>query len=77
MFQEMRLSGILHKVSMMNPTSVPAEVVLEMATIRGAKALGLEEDIASLEQGKKADFVVIDMRAVHLQPWHNPVSEVV
>jgi len=77
MLQEMRLAGILHKVSTMNPTSVPAEAVLEMATIRGAKALGLENDIGSLERGKKADFAVIDMRAVHLQPWHNPVSAVV
>ncbi|KAK4549819.1 hypothetical protein LTR36_005120 [Oleoguttula mirabilis] len=77
MLQETRLAGILHKVSTMNPTSVPAETVLELATINGAKALGQADSIGSLEVGKKADFVVIDMRAVHLQPWHNPVSAVV
>ena len=77
MLQEMRLGGILHKVTTMDPTAVPAETVLELATINGAKALGLGEDIGSLEPGKKADFVVIDMRAVHLQPWFNPVSAVV
>ncbi|KAK0256118.1 hypothetical protein B0A54_01056 [Friedmanniomyces endolithicus] len=77
MLQEQRLAGILHKVSTMNPTSVPAETVMELATINGAKALGLADSIGSLEVGKKADFVVLDMRAPHLQPWHNPVSAVV
>ncbi|KAF7186793.1 hypothetical protein HII31_11890 [Pseudocercospora fuligena] len=77
MLQEMRLGGILHKVTHMDPTLVPAETVLEAATINGAKALGLAEEIGSLEIGKKADFVVLDMRAVHLQPWFNPVSAVV
>jgi cytosine/adenosine deaminase-related metal-dependent hydrolase len=77
MLQEMRLAGILHKVSTMDPTSVPAETVLELATINGARALGLADNIGSLEVDKKADFVVLDMRAVHLQPWHNPVSAVV
>ena len=77
LLQEMKLAGILHKVASMDPTSVPAETVLELATINGAKALGLESNIGSLEVGKKADFAVIDMRAVHLQPWHSAVSAVV
>lgn len=77
MLQEMRLAGILHKVTRMDPTSVPAETVLETATINGAKALGLADSIGSIEKGKKADFVVLNMRAVPLQPWFNPVSAVV
>ncbi|KAK3112660.1 hypothetical protein LTR53_010830 [Teratosphaeriaceae sp. CCFEE 6253] len=77
MIQETRLAGMLHKVSTMDPTSVPAETVMELATINGAKALGLASSIGSLEVGKKADFVVLDMRQPHLQPWHNPVSAVV
>lgn len=77
MLQEMRLAGIIHKVTSMDPTAVPAETILELATINGAKALGLADSIGSLEVGKKADFVAIDMRAVHLQPWFNPVSAVV
>lgn len=77
MLQEMRLAGILHKVSTMDPTAVPAETVLELATINGAKALGLEAEIGSLEVGKKADFAVVDMRRCHLQPWHSPVSALV
>lgn len=77
MLQEMRLAGVLHKVARMDPTAVPAETVLETATINGAKALGLDAEVGSLEKGKKADLVVLDMRAVHLQPWFNPVSAVV
>lgn len=77
LLQEMKLAGIIHKAISYDPTIISAEQVLEMATINGAKALGLEKDIGSLEVGKKADFVVIDTRKVHLQPWFNPVSTVV
>jgi len=74
---EMKLAGIIHKANSYDPTLVPAEQVLEMATINGAKALGLDSMIGSLEVGKRADFIAIDMRAVHLQPYYSPVSAVV
>lgn len=77
LLQEMKLAGIIHKSISYEPTAVPAEDVLEMATIRGAKAVGLEDRIGSLEVGKRADFVAIDMRKIHSQPWFNPVSAVV
>ena len=77
LLQEMKLAGIIHKAISYDPTLVPAETVLEMATINGAKALGLEKEIGSLEVGKKADFAAIDMRKVSLQPWYSPVSAVV
>ncbi|KAE8378652.1 hypothetical protein BDV26DRAFT_261293 [Aspergillus bertholletiae] len=77
LLQEMKLAGIIHKSISYDPTAVPAESVLEMATINGARALGLEDHIGSLEIGKKADFVAIDTRRIHLQPWFNPVSAVV
>lgn len=77
MFQEMKLAGIIHKAVSYDPTLVPAEEVLEMATINGAKALGLENDIGSLIVGKKADFVAIDARSVRMQPWFSAVSAVV
>ncbi len=77
LLQEMKLAAIIHKSISFDPTAVPAEDVLEMATINGAKALGLADQIGSLEIGKKADFVAIDMRKIHLQPWFNPVSAVV
>jgi cytosine/adenosine deaminase-related metal-dependent hydrolase len=77
LLQEMKLAAIIHKGATQDPTVVPAESVLEMATINGAKALGLDDKIGSLNIGKKADFVAIDMRKIHLQPWFNPVSAVV
>ncbi|KAI9730723.1 MAG: hypothetical protein M1834_005692 [Cirrosporium novae-zelandiae] len=77
LLQEMKLAGIIHKAKSYNPTMVPAETVLEMATINGAKALGLSDSIGSLEIGKRADFVAIDMRRVHLQPYFSPVSAIV
>ena len=60
MFQEMHLAGILHKGVNNDASLIPAETALEMATINGAKALGLEDQIGSLEVGKKADFVVVN-----------------
>ena len=77
LLQEMKLAAIIHKAVSYDPTIIRAEQVLEMATINGAKALGLDDQIGSLEIGKKADFVAIDMRKVHLQPWFSPVSAVV
>lgn len=77
LFQEMKLAGIIHKAVSFNPTLVSAESVLEMGTINGAKALGLDKEIGSLEIGKKADFVGLDMRKVGLQPYYSPVSAVV
>ena len=77
LLQEMKLAAIIHKAKSYDPTIISAEQVLEMATINGAKALGLQDSIGSLEIGKKADFVAIDMRRVHLQPYFSPVSAVV
>lgn len=77
LLQEMKLAAIIHKSISYEPTTVPAESVLEMATINGAKALGLDDRTGSLEVGKKADFVAIDARGIHCQPWFDPVSAVV
>ncbi|EPS45598.1 hypothetical protein H072_414 [Dactylellina haptotyla CBS 200.50] len=77
LLQEMKLAAIIHKATHYDPTVVPAETVMEMATINGAKALGLEKDIGSLEVGKKADFVVIDLRQLHLTPSFDPISTIV
>lgn len=77
LMQEMKFAAIIHKAVSFDPTVIPAENVLEMATINGAKALGLEDSIGSLEVGKKADFVAIDVRNIRLQPIFSPVSAVV
>ncbi|KAL4891837.1 hypothetical protein BDV59DRAFT_181057 [Aspergillus ambiguus] len=73
MLQEMHLVAILHKGICHDATVVPATTALEMATINGAKALGLEDQIGSLEVGKKADLVVLDpygRGGLSAAPWH-------
>lgn len=69
MFREMHLAGILHKGANLDAKLVGAETVLEMATINGARALGLEKDVGSLEVGKKADFVVVSPKGLYSAPW--------
>lgn len=69
MIQEMRVAALVHKGSRKDAGAITAEEVLTMATINGAKALGLEQEIGSLEVGKKADFVVIDPSSLHCAPF--------
>lgn len=69
MFREMHLAGILHKGANLDAGLVGAETVLEMATINGARALGLEKEVGSLEVGKKADFVVVHPKGLRSAPW--------
>src|SRR5256884_5776672 len=77
LIREMKLAAIIHKAVTNDPLIVPAETVLEMATINGARALGLEQEIGSLEAGKKADLVVVDLNRLHIVPSMNPVSTLV
>ncbi|HKD41611.1 MAG TPA: 5'-deoxyadenosine deaminase [Myxococcaceae bacterium] len=66
-FTEMRLAALIHKPRA-GAASMPPARVLEMATLGGAKALGLEEEIGSIEPGKRADLTVVDLSAVHTGP---------
>jgi cytosine/adenosine deaminase-related metal-dependent hydrolase len=77
MIHDMRWASALHKVNHLEPTLTPCEVVLEMATINGARAMGLEQEIGSIEVGKRADFVAVDMDKPHLVPVSDPVSAIV
>ena len=72
MFFEMDMCAKLHKVKDLDAAALPAAMVLEMATIGGARVLGLEKEIGSLEPGKKADIILIDCRQPHLQPFYHP-----
>ncbi len=77
MFDAMRLAAIVHKGRTLDPLAVPAESVIEMATINGAKAIGLDSEIGSLEVGKKADIITVDTLNSRIMPNVNPVSAVV
>ncbi len=74
MFAEMDAAAKLHKVKTMDPTAADAHTLLKMATIDGARALGLDTHIGSLEPGKKADIIIIDTHKPHLTPMYNPPS---
>ncbi|CAK7245818.1 MAG: hypothetical protein STHCBS139747_007418 [Sporothrix thermara] len=69
MIQEMRVAALVHRGVRHDATAITAEQVLAMATIHGARALGLETEVGSLEVGKKADLVVIDTSGLHCAPF--------
>jgi 5-methylthioadenosine/S-adenosylhomocysteine deaminase len=74
LFEEMHLAALLQKWLRRDPEALPARQVLRMATIDGAKALGLDSQIGSLEVGKQADVVAVDAAQPHLAPRHDPVA---
>lgn len=77
MFEAMRFAALLHKVKTGDPRAVPATTALEMATINGARALGLESQIGSLEVGKRADLIVVSTASARMTPIYNPISHLV
>ncbi len=77
LFGEMATAAKLHKVASGDPTALDAATVLRLATIDGARAIGLADRIGSLEIGKQADIIVLDTRAPHLTPLYHPESHIV
>jgi cytosine/adenosine deaminase-related metal-dependent hydrolase len=77
MIREMKTASLGQKARLLDPLAADAESVLEMATVNGAKALGMEKEIGSIEVGKKADLIIVDLRKPHLTPALNPVSHLV
>jgi 5-methylthioadenosine/S-adenosylhomocysteine deaminase len=77
MFREMDTAAKIHKVTTLDPTVMNAQTVLKMATSGGAQVLGLENLIGSIEVGKQADIIVVDMNQPHLTPLYNPYSQLV
>jgi len=69
MVREMHLAAMLHKGRGMDAGAVGAHAALEMATVNGARALGLEGEVGSLSEGKRADLVVLDVRGLWAAPW--------
>lgn len=74
LLQEMDLAAKLQKVTQKDPTALDGEQVLEMATIGGARVLGLEKQVGSLEPGKRADLVAISLDRANAHPLYNVYS---
>jgi 5-methylthioadenosine/S-adenosylhomocysteine deaminase len=77
MFEEMDLAAKLAKVTALDPTVLPATTALEMATIRGARVLGLEKQIGSLEAGKRAELISVRLDAPNAVPLYDAISQMV
>jgi 5-methylthioadenosine/S-adenosylhomocysteine deaminase len=77
MFEAMRQAAFLHKLTANDPRVLPAKTALAMATIDGARALGLQHQIGSLEQGKRADLIVVSAASARQSPMYDPFSHLV
>ena len=77
MFEEMDLAAKLQKVTTMNPTVLPATTALEMATIGGARVIGMEKDLGSVESGKLADLITVRIDRPNAVPLYDAVSQMV
>ncbi len=77
LIEEMKIAALLQTASKLDPEAVRAEDIIEMATLRGAKALGLQDVIGSIEPGKKADIITINYWDPKLMPMNDPVSHIV
>jgi len=76
-WEEIDTAALLHKVISKDPKVVSAQEAFEMATIRGARALHLEKEIGSIEKGKRADIVIVDLDDLHQTPYYNIYSDLV
>lgn len=76
MFEEINLAALINKAVNLDAISVPAYSAIAMGTINGAKALNWSDEIGSIEAGKKADLILLDMDKPHLYPKHNLISAV-
>lgn len=77
MIGEVKTAALMAKMNAGNAAELPAQKALSLATIEGAKTLGLENLVGSLENGKQADFISIDLSGINSQPVYNPVSQIV
>ena len=77
MFETMKFTALLQKGVNKNPQNISAYEVLKMATINGAKALGLEKEIGSIEIGKKADIIMLNLDTILTKPTNNLLAQIV
>ena len=77
MFEAMRQAAFLAKLQTSDPRAVPARTALAMATIDGARALGMDRELGSIEAGKRADVITVSMTAPRQTPMYDPLSHLV
>jgi 5-methylthioadenosine/S-adenosylhomocysteine deaminase len=77
MFEAMRQTAFLHKLATRDPRALPAGTVLELATLGGARALGMDHQLGSLEAGKRADLIIVGMSQPRQTPLYDAVSHIV
>ncbi|HWR28118.1 MAG TPA: amidohydrolase [Candidatus Thermoplasmatota archaeon] len=77
MFETMKFCALVHKNHRWDPTVLPAQTVVDLATLGGAACLGMRHALGSVEEGKTADLIMIDLKKPHLTPLHDPVSHLV
>jgi 5-methylthioadenosine/S-adenosylhomocysteine deaminase len=77
MVEQMKACSMMQHVRHLDPTVMPAETTIEMATINAAKALGRSSEIGSLEPGKRADIAIFDLRKPHVGVVHRPISSLI
>jgi 5-methylthioadenosine/S-adenosylhomocysteine deaminase len=70
MFETMKICALLHKAHRWDPTVLNAQKTLDLATIEGARALRLQDEVGSIEPGKKADIILLDAQLPNLNPLH-------
>jgi 5-methylthioadenosine/S-adenosylhomocysteine deaminase len=77
MFEAVRQAALLHKLESRDPRTLPAVDALAMATIEGARSLGMQDRVGSIEAGKRADLIVVDLTSARQTPVYDPVSHLV
>ena len=77
LLSDMKILALVHRALTNDPSTLPAEQVLEMATVNGARAVGMESEIGSIEAGKRADIILVDMGHAQMTPTHHIPSALV
>ena len=77
MFDTMKFCALIHKQHRWDPSIISAQTVFDFATVGGANCLGMETELGSIEEGKKADITILDLNKPHLTPHHDLVSHLV
>jgi len=77
LLRDMQLAALLHKGTTGDPTVLPARAMIEMATVQGAKVLGLSNRIGTLTEGSEADLICVKVEGPHTAPMYDPFSHLV